>query len=78
MNLPLKVRSTTDGQDCPFSLYQLQKLAAALYIELPEGIRMVQYSELPPSCTDLPWQPTDGCGGNPIGRVKHFKEGSWQ
>jgi hypothetical protein len=75
MTLPIKVRSNLP-EDCTFSSYQLAMIAKALVVEIPEGTKLVQYSDLPPTCTTLPWQQTDGC--NPIGLVKHYKEGRWR
>lgn len=56
---------------------QMEQIAASLYVELPDCIRLVQYSPTPPPDVTLPWQQTDDCGGSPIGTVKHFKKGAW-
>lgn len=56
---------------------ELEQVAASLTVELGSCVRMVQYSPTPPPDTSLPWQQTDGCGGAPIGAVRHYRNGSW-
>ena len=43
---------------------------------LPDGGRVVIYSETAPLDTCYPWQMVNGCC-YPIGKVKHFREGAW-
>lgn len=76
MKLSVSVRPNA-AVNCDLTMEQLRAIAAALVIELPCGVRMVQYSPTAPADTTLPWQPTDECGGYPVGVVKTYKNGAW-
>lgn len=39
-------------------------------------MRLVYYGQTAPLDTTLTWQPTNGAG-DPVGKVKVFKEGAW-
>ena len=55
---------------------QLQEIAEAICITLPDNMRLVYYGQKPPLDTTLSWQPT-GCCDDPVGKVKNFKDGKW-
>lgn len=57
---------------------ELEQIVASVKVDLPDNVRMVQYSPTPPSDTTLPWQQIDSCGGGVVGTVKTFKNGAWQ
>ena len=77
MTLPLQLRPNLPTGGC-FTAEQLREIAASLQVELPADTRLVQFSPTPPACTTLPWQPTDQCGGYPVGVDKFFKGGAWK
>lgn len=55
---------------------QLAEVAANLVVVLDCGVAPVSFSDLPPADTSIPWAPTEGCG-QPIGKLKTFKNGQW-
>ena len=57
------------------TLEQLQEIVANLSVDIKCDVRPVSYSPVPPANTQLPWAQTDSCSGEPLGRLKQFKNG---
>ena len=55
---------------------QIQEIKDNFVGCLPNGGRVVIYSEDPPIDTCYPWQKVNGCC-YPIGKIKNYREGEW-
>ena len=54
-----------------FDRDQIDELLANLAVKLPDGYRVVKFSQNEPQDVCNYWQPTNGCG-DPIGKIQKF------
>ena len=64
------------GVSSCFSQVELAEIARSLTVKIPDNMRLVYYGQVAPQDVTLAWQPTDGIG-NPVGKVKTYKDGGW-
>lgn len=74
--MTIRLRTVSSPKLRYLSPEQLAEIAANLVVEFDCGVQPVSFSEMPPADTSIPWAPTEGCG-QPIGKLKTFKNGEW-
>ena len=73
----MDLKVTINGKPNPcFTKHQMKSIAASLMLHIPDSMRLVYYGQIPPLDVTLTWQPTNSIG-DPVGKVKVFKEGAW-